>query len=138
MNFAVAAKEIRYFLDNPDDGLAPCNQPKVVFEGRTRDNTAFMRMISLRCDNTADITIVVPDNPSEDIYALVDLQRRGKPDGIVFDVHRTGKWNLSFWDEKLDGTFRLKGLHPDGELMPKSFVPRCGARRPLPDLKCAA
>jgi hypothetical protein len=38
----------------------------------------------------------------EDIYALVDLQRRGQPDGIVFDVHRTGKWNLSFWDEKLD------------------------------------
>jgi hypothetical protein len=29
-------------------------------------------------------------------------------------------------------------VHPDGELMPKSLVPRCGDIRPLPDLKCAA
>ncbi len=137
----MAAKEIRYFLNNRADGMdiyKSCNQPNVFFEGRNRDNNAFLRMISLRCDDVADITIVVPDDKREPVYALVDLKRRGKPEGVIYDLQRSGKWELSFWDEKLDGTFRLKGLHPDGELMPKSFVPRCGDRMPLPDLKCAA
>ena len=57
LNFAVAAEEIRFFLRNRDDGMAAlqtCNQPKIVFEGRNRDNNAVIRMVSLRCDDTAD------------------------------------------------------------------------------------
>ncbi len=142
LNFAVAAKEVRYFLQNPNDGMAAlqaCNQPKILFEGRNRDNNAFIRMLSLRCDATADITLVWPDNPREPIYALFDVRRRGKPNGIVFDLRRSGKWDLSYWESELfDGTFTWQGVHPDGELIPKSFVPRCGARQPLRDFKCAA
>jgi hypothetical protein len=41
------------------------------------------------------------------------------------------------WDPQGDDTFPLKGLHPDGKLMPSSFVARCGNRKPLKDLKCA-
>ena len=44
---------------------------------------------SLRCDDKADITIVVPDDKGDAIYALVDLKRRGKSEGIVFDMGRT-------------------------------------------------
>ena len=141
LNFAVGAKEIRYFLQNPADGMEAfnaCTQSKVVFQGRNQLNNAFLLMISLHCDNTADITIVTPDDKTQPIYALVDLKRRGKPEGIIYDLRRSGKWDLSFWDQTLDGTFAWQGVHPDGELMPKSLVPRCGDIKPLPDLKCAA
>ena len=60
LNFAVGAKEIRYFLQNPADGMEAfnvCTQSKVVFQGRNQLNNAFLLMISLHCDNTADITM---------------------------------------------------------------------------------
>jgi S1-C subfamily serine protease len=141
LNFAVASKEIGYFLQNPANGmeaLKECTQSRVVFQGRNRPNNAFLLMISFHCDNTADITIVTPDDTTQPIYALVDRKRRGKPEGIIYDLRRSGKWDLSFWDQTFDGTFAWKGVHPDGELMPKSLVPRCGDIKPLPDFKCAA
>ena len=140
LNFAVAAKEISYFLRNKANGLEAlntCDQAKPIFEGRNLKNTAFLRVISLRCDDKADITIVVPDDKAEPIYAQVDLKRRGKPEGIVFDVGRTGKWSNSYWDSKLDDTFPLRGLHPDGKLMPTTFEPRCGQKKPLTHFRCA-
>ena len=142
LNFAVAAEEIRFFLRNPDDGIAAlqtCNQPKIIFEGRNRDNNAVIRMVSLRCDDTADVTFVWPDDAREPIYALFDSHRRGKPNGIILDLRRSGRWEVSYWENDLfDGTFAWQGVHPDGQLIPKSFVPRCGDRRPLLDFKCAA
>jgi hypothetical protein len=140
LNFAVAAKEISFFLRNKANGLEAlntCDQAKPIFEGRNLKNTAFLRMISLRCDDKADITIVVPDDKAEPIYAQVDLKRRGKPERIVFDVGRTGKWSNSYWDSKLDDTFPLRGLHPDGKLMPTTFEPRCGQKKPLTHFRCA-
>jgi hypothetical protein len=141
LNFAVAAKEVRGFLANPDNGLQAgntCKKPRTLFEGRNENNTAFIRTVSLRCDNTVDIVVVVPDNKNEPIYALIDSKRRGKPDGIVLASRQSGKWTTSLWDVNLDGTYPLKGLHPDGELMPSRFVPRCGSRgRPLKDFRCA-
>jgi S1-C subfamily serine protease len=142
LNFAVAAKDINYFLKNQSSGgeplnLNPCNQAKTIFEGRNQNNTAFIRQVSTQCDDTADITFVAPDDRSDPFLALVDLKRRGKPEGIVFDFQRSGKrWDTSFWDSQLDDTFPLKGIHPDGKLMPTSFVPRCGQGKPLPNLKC--
>ena len=139
LNFAVAAKEISYFLRNKANGLEAlntCDQAKPIFEGRNLKNTAFLHVISLRCDDKADITIVVPDDKGDAIYALVDLKRRGKPEGIVFDMGRTGKWNKSYWDTNLDDTFPLRGLHPDGELMPTTFEPRCGQKKPLTNFRC--
>jgi hypothetical protein len=140
LNFALAADDIAFFLRNLADGmeaLKPCNQPKVIFEGRNDKNSAFLRLISLKCDDKADITIVIPDGRHDGVFALVDLMRRGKPEGVVFDFRRSGKWNTSFWDTMLDDTFAMRGMHPDGQLMPTKLLPRCGNRRPLPDLKCA-
>jgi hypothetical protein len=142
LNFAVAAKDISYFLKNQASGgeplnLNPCNEAKTIFEGRNQQNTAFIRQISLQCDGTTDITLLEPDDQRQPFLALVDLKRRGKPEGIVFDLQRSGKrWDTSFWDSQLDETFPLKGMHPDGKLMPTSFIPRCGQRKPLPNLKC--
>ena len=141
LNFAVASKEILAFFANPNDGMQAhnkCTQAKIIFEGRDNDNTAFIRTISLRCDDKADITVVVPDNKREPIFALVYSKRQDKPDGLVLDPKRSGKWTTSFWDVNLDGTFPLKGLHPDGKLMPTSYVKRCGeGKKPIKDFKCA-
>ena len=95
MNFPVAAKEIRAFLANPKSDLQAqnkCTQAKIIFEGRNNGNTAFIRTISLRCDDIADIMIVVPDNKREPIFALVYSKRQDKPDGLVLDRKRSGKW----------------------------------------------
>jgi len=141
LNFAVAAKEVWAFLANPNNGMQPqnkCIQAKIIFEGRNNDNTAFIRTISLRCDDIADIMVVVPDNKREPIFALVYSKRQDKPDGLVLDPKRSGKWTTSFWDVDFDGTFPLKGLHPDGKLMPTSYVHRCGeGQKPVKDFKCA-
>ena len=140
LNFAIAANEIRYLLKSPTTGMEVfnlCDEAKIIFEGRNQKNDSVIRQISLHCDDTPDITVVAPDDKKEPIFALVDLKRRGKREGIVFDSGRTGKWNTSIWDLQLDDTFPLKGVHPNGALMPTSFVPRCGDRKPLKELKCA-
>ena len=141
LNFAIAAKEIRAFLANPKSdmqALNKCTQAKIILEGRNNDNTAFIRTISLRCDDIADIMIVVPDNKRQPIFALVYSKRQDKPDGLVLDPKRSGKWTTSFWDVNFDETFPLKGLHPDGKLMPSTYVQRCaGGQKPVKDFKCA-
>ncbi len=140
LNFAVAAKDISYFLTSQEKGLdaLTCNEAKILFDGRNKNETATIRTLSLQCDSTADIILVAPDNKREPYYALVDTKRRGKTEGIVFDHQRSGsKWDSSVWDPQGDETFPLKGLHPDGKLMPSSFAKRCGDRKPLKDLKCA-
>ena len=85
----MGSKDIGYFLQNPANGmeaLKGCTQSTVVFQGRNQLNNAFLLMISLHCDNTADITIVTPDDTTQPIYALVDRKRRGKPEGIIYDL----------------------------------------------------
>ena len=54
LNFAIAAKEIRAFLANPKSDMQAqntCTKAKIIFEGRNDENTAFIRTISLRCDD---------------------------------------------------------------------------------------
>jgi Trypsin-like peptidase domain len=128
LNFAIAANELRFFLENPSNEVQEpdtCDKVSVLFEGRNDQNTAFIRVISARCDDKADLIFVVPDNKREPIFALLDSDRRGKSDGLILDIGRTGKWNLSFWDANLDETFPLKGIHPTGELFPTRYVTRC-------------
>ena len=141
LNFAIAAKEIRFFLVNPNNGMEAqntCTEAKVLFEGRNNENTAFIRTISLQCDDKVDVAIIFPDNKHEAVFALVYSRRQDKPDGLVLDPQRSGKWTISFWDVNRDGTYALQGLHPDGKLMPSGYVPRCGeGGKPVKDFKCA-
>jgi hypothetical protein len=124
INFAIAAKDLRFFLET-------------LFEGRNDQNNAFMRVFSARCDNKADLIIIVPDNGSKPIYALIDSNRRGKNDGLVLDVGRTGRWSVSFWDKNLDETFPLKAIHATGKLFPTSYVDRCPqGTRPVREFRC--
>ena len=99
LNFAIAAKEIRAFLANPKSDMQAqntCTKAKIIFEGRNDENTAFIRTISLRCDDKADIMVVVPDNKREPIFALVYSKRQDKPDGLVLDQSAPGNGLLHF------------------------------------------
>jgi hypothetical protein len=103
-------------------------KPQVLFEGRNKDNTAFIRNLSLKCDDRADITIIVPDDKNEPVMALLDTERRNKVDAIVLDERRLGKW---------EETFPLRGLHPDDKLLPTSMEPRCHPpSKPLKNFTC--
>jgi len=141
LNFAVAAKEVRFFLANPKSDFLTqetCSEPKIIFEGRNKNNTGLLRSISIHCDDKADLVVFAADNKLEPIVAYLDLKRRGKTEGIVFDQGRTGRWNLSYWDFKLDDTFPMKGMHPDGKLLPSKFEPRCPPGSiPLSKLRCS-
>jgi hypothetical protein len=68
----------------------------------------------------------------------IRLRLMSSADGLILDPKRSGKWTTSFWDVNFDETFPLKGLHPDGKLMPTSYLRRCGeGQRPVRDFKCA-
>jgi S1-C subfamily serine protease len=139
LNFAVSARDVRAFLEAPMSqvNIDPQNNC-VMFEGRDNEDKAFLRRISTKCDNWVDVAIIVPDDKTKAIMALLDTQRKSKVDGIVLDERRSGKWNTSFWDPKLDETFPLHGLHPKGELLPNSFEPRCRPpSRPLKNFRCS-
>jgi hypothetical protein len=85
-------------------------------------------LLSLKCDDRADITIIVPDDKNEPVMALLDTERRNKVDAIVLDERRLGKW---------EETFPLRGLHPDDKLLPTSMEPRCHPpSKPLKNFTC--
>ena len=77
-----------------------------------------------------------PFDKGKAFYALVDTKRRGKPDVIVFDPKRKYYWEKSFWDVDFDETFRLVGLHRNGEFQPYQFEKRRPGKA-LADFKCA-
>ena len=140
LNFAISAKDVRAFMAAPAKEIVSEDECKsrVIFEGRDKENTAFLRRISLKCDDHADIAIVVPDDKKKPVMAFIDISRRNKVEGIVLDERRSGKWNTSFWDPKLEETFPLRGMHPDGELLPTTRESRCRPpSKPLKDFKCS-
>ena len=141
LNFAIAAKEVRSFLADAGSGLEgqnTCAEPRTIFKGRNKINTGFLVSISVHCDDKSDLIIFTPDNKREPVVAFLDLKRLGKTEGIVYDQERTGRWSLSYWDFKLDDTFPIKGLHPDGKLLPSKFESRCPPGSiPLSKLRCS-
>jgi S1-C subfamily serine protease len=140
LNFAVAAPSIRSFLaakgnvvalndqkneDQSDKPAVNKCKPSVVFEGRNQKNDANIKQVSLNCDKWADITFVAPDDQKRPFMAFIDTQKKQKPEAIVYDDSRSWKWEVSYWDPKLDGTFPLIGFHKNGDLIPTSYIKRC-------------
>jgi hypothetical protein len=147
LNYAVAAKDVREFLaasggqttaeaPQPSKAEETCEKPKPLFQGHSQDGKSIVRQFSLRCDDTVDLAIVEPFDKRKPFYALVDTKRRGKPDVIVFDPKRKYYWEKSFWDVDFDDTFRLLGLHRNGQFQPYRFEQRCPGKA-LTNLRCA-
>jgi S1-C subfamily serine protease len=128
LNFAVAINEVEKFLAAAQGGAydpnvaaaaaTSCEQPKVVFEGRSKDNTAFVRTLDMDCSGKVDAALIVPDDKSKPIEFRVDTNKDGKTDAWIVDDDRDARWDISYWDTDFDGKPDLVGHHPDGELKP--------------------
>lgn len=148
LNFAVAITDVRRFLAATNSVISSndavpnrseakgCADPKVVYEGRNKADDAFIKSISLKCDDFADLIFVLPDNEKEPMYALFDSKRSKRTDAIIFDPSRTGNWKFSYWDTNLDNSFPLEGIHTNGDLKPVRFVRRCSGQA-LPNFQCS-
>lgn len=132
LNFAVAINEVEKFLAAAQAGaydppsavataaagaLKPC-EPKVVFEGRNKDNSGFVRTLDMYCSGKVTAALIVPDDKSKPIEFRLDTNKDGKTDAWIDDEDRDGKWDISYWDTDFDGKPDLVGHHPDGEPKP--------------------
>jgi hypothetical protein len=130
LNFAIGSDEIQKFIRRRGDrdakivtASAPECKPQVIFEGRNADNDASLKKIDTECHGKADFTYVEPDAQDQPVYVVVTTSENDKPDGIIFSLHRDGKWNISYWDSKGSGKWDTIGYHPDGKLIPSSYGP---------------
>jgi Trypsin-like peptidase domain len=112
LNFAVSARDVREFLAAPVAQNVPEDECKsrVLFEGRSKDNDAFIRNISLKCDDRADIVIVIPDDKNKPVMALVDVNRRNKVEGIVLDERRQENGTRPFGTQSRMKPFLFEGF----------------------------
>jgi hypothetical protein len=94
-----------------------------MFEGRNSKNDASVRQFDMTCDGKVDLAIVLPDDTSKPMYALLDTVGSGKPDGEIISYHRDGHWDNSYWDTKHTGHWDMIGYHPDGKIKPSSYGP---------------
>ena len=132
LNFAVAISDIERFLKAAQDGAyeppgavaaatpgatRPC-APKVVYEGRGKDNSSFVRTLDMNCSGKVNAALIVPDDKSKPIEFRLDTNNDGKTDAWIVDENRDGKWDISYWDTDFDGKPDMLGYHPDGELKP--------------------
>jgi hypothetical protein len=140
INFAVSVVDVRSFLAATNNVAASRPAPgeckgKVLFDGRNDKNTGLMRSISLKCNQTADLVFFLPDDKTRPMVAYFDSKGRNKPDAIIYDDSRMGKWQYSYWDVDLDDTFALRGFHENGEIVPTRYVKRCEGKA-APQFKC--
>jgi predicted acylesterase/phospholipase RssA len=94
------------------------------------------------------INLALQGGGSHSAFTWGVLDRLLEDERLTFDgITATGAGSInavvladglaSGWDTKLDDTFASRGLHPDGKLMPTTFEPRCGQKKPLTHFRCA-
>ena len=88
---------------------------------RNDENNATVVSYDMFCTGKDNAEYVIPDDQSKAIFFRVDRNGDGQADVIFFDIKRTGKWVLSFWDENYRGQWTLVGYHDDGTLKPTRF-----------------
>ena len=124
-NFAVSVEEIKVFLTRSGNRLAEANPPnsttskckvKELFRGENTQKTGTVIGFDLDCDGIVDSELRTPYDQRQPIQYVVDRNDDGRPDVIVFDMERKGKWKFSFWDNDYDGQWDLVGFHDDGSL----------------------
>jgi len=126
LNFAVAISDIERFLKAAQDGAyepaaaaaaKPC-EVTVAYEGRSKDDKAFVRTLDTDCSGKVNAVLIIPDDKSLPIEFHMDLNKDGKTDVWILDEDRDGKWDISYWDTDFDGRPDLVGHHPDGDPKP--------------------
>jgi len=127
LNFAVSVGEVEKFLAEAQSGAhepklasaapKPC-EPKVMYEGRSRENDALIQNVDMDCSGRVNATLHVPDDAAKPVVLRIDTNDDGKADAWIFDENRDGRWDYSLWDTDFDGKPDLIGYHPDGKLKP--------------------
>jgi hypothetical protein len=129
---AEGSDKIRAFLARGDDRaevsapqVAGANGaacvPRQVVQGRNDANTGLVASYDMRCTGRVDLEIFVPDDEARPILMRGDRNLDGKPDMIIIDESRQGRWSLSYWDAGFDGSWALVGHHPDARMAPTYF-----------------
>ena len=131
LSYAVGVNMVQAFIKNPApvtvaaataSAAAKC-EPHLMFEGRDDKNTASVRRFDMSCHGRVDLAIILPDDKSQPMVALLDTTGSGKADGQILSYHRDGHWDISYWDTKHTGHWDTIGYHPDGKLKPSSYGP---------------
>jgi hypothetical protein len=130
LNFAVSISEVKKFLARSGNRVAETSkapspkgtcEAKQLFKSRNKENTATIIGYDINCSGKDNAEYVYPDKKSDPVLLKLDRNGDGKADVIFFDFKRTGKWDLSWWDENFDGHWTLVGYHDDGSLRPSRF-----------------
>jgi S1-C subfamily serine protease len=127
LNFAVSVEDISAFLKYRSKWVLPSKTSKKscstrrVYEGRDQANTGGLIQFDTNCDGKADAVLLVPDDKSKPIQALIDKNVDGNIDIKIFDTDRDGKWDVSFHDVDFDGNIDFVGYHPDGGITASSY-----------------
>jgi hypothetical protein len=129
LNYAVAASEVKAFLQRSGSRVAP--RPKVEKCGTDPvevkrvndkdDGPTIVSIFDIDCTGRRDFALFHPEDKTK-ASAAVFFSAKGNIRLIVFDHNRDGKWDESFIDDDDDGKFDRKGSHPDGKLFPSKLV----------------
>jgi S1-C subfamily serine protease len=138
LNFAVSVNDVRRFLSSPvrsantqeRRAASSACQPKVLYEGRDRDNTSYIKVMDIGCTGKPNVVYVVPDDPERSIRLEIDHTASGRADFWIYDSNRDGKWDYSLISSKGDGKIDLIGYHPDGKVTPSRYEPYHGQPTP--------
>jgi hypothetical protein len=128
LNFAVSIDDVKNFLSRPGNRFAtemPAKQQKEeasaceakeLYRGANNENTGDIIGFDLNCDGVADSELRIPYDKTQPIVYAIDTNGDRRPDVVIFDTDRKGKWAFSFWDTDFDGKWDLVGFHEDGTL----------------------
>lgn len=130
LNFAVAADEVKMFLERPQGRQAARAQPspvmavdcepRILSSERRQLNVGpgEMAWVDVDCDGQFDLQLFVPDDPQEAIASLIDTNGDGQIDWILLDEDRDGEIDSSLMDTNGDGVADLQGFYRNGEAEP--------------------
>jgi hypothetical protein len=126
LNFAVSVDEVKRFVGRSSGSQrsgvsnSAC-KAKEISRFRNKENNATIISYDTNCMGSADANYTIPDNKAEAITLSKDRNGDGRIDVMYFDFKRTGKWDLSFWDETYSGRWTVVGYHLDGTITPTQF-----------------
>ena len=130
LNFAVSVDEVRKFIGRAGNRIAQAPKtpkgdreckPKQLSKFRSEQNDATVVSFDMFCTGKDTGELVTPDDQGQAIFLRLDRNGDGHADVIIFDLKRSGRWDLSFWDENFTGHWTLVGYHDDGSLKPTRF-----------------
>lgn len=131
LNFAIAPTDVRRVIAMTSDRLSPaaqvadapksggkCDEPVRLGTKRTKKDDGTMFVLDADCNGRADSALLVPDDKSEGIYLMVDINENGKIDVIYVDRNRDLKFDVAYYDTNEDGKTDLVGYDLDDNLKP--------------------